>query len=192
MKGGWTLIISISSNPHRLHWWSLSVLLSVLDFPSLVLVESEWLAVYLSTLFREFKMLRRRQQRQRQKSNRLRLCSHYSVNGIGPGRHKPFTHIETSRRSCWPRGFGALNSSPHSRIFTFVSEGSSPRSYLFISATGRIGVHTAPKCGTKPLRYVMLHFWDRRGATSLGRRNRAATTVLTCEQKPYRVWISWR
>ena len=84
---------SISSNPYRLHWWSLSVLLSVLDFLSLVLVESEWL-VALSTLFREFKMLRRRQHRQRQKSNRLRLCSHYSVNSIGPGRHKSFTHIE--------------------------------------------------------------------------------------------------
>ena len=58
------------------------MLLSVLDFPSLVLVESEWLVVYLSTLFREFKMSRRRQQRQHQKSNRLRLCSHYSVNDI--------------------------------------------------------------------------------------------------------------
>ena len=88
-----TLLNSISSNPYRLHWWSLSVLLSVLDFLSLVLVESEWL-VALSTLFREFKMLRRRQHRQRQKSNRLRLCSHYSVNSIGPGRHKSFTHIE--------------------------------------------------------------------------------------------------
>ena len=139
-----TLLNSISSNPYRLHWWSLSVLLSVLDFLSLVLVESEWLVVYLFTLFREFKMSPRRQQQQRQKSNRLRLCSHYSMNSIGPGRHKSFTHIETSRRRGWPRGFGALNSSPHSRIFTFVSVGSTPRSYLFISATGRIVVHTAP------------------------------------------------
>ena len=89
-----TLLNSISSNPYRLHWWSLSVLLSVLDFLSLVLVESEWLVVYLFTLLREFKMSRRRQHRQRQKSNRLRLCSHYSVNSIGPGRHKSITHIE--------------------------------------------------------------------------------------------------
>ena len=89
-----TLLNSISSNPYRLHWWSLSVLLSVLDFLSLVLVESEWLVVYLFTLFREFKMSRRRQQRQRQKSNRLRLSSHYSMNSIGPGRPKSFTHIE--------------------------------------------------------------------------------------------------
>ena len=112
------------------------MLLFVLDFLSLVLVESEWLVVYLFTLLREFKMSRRRQQRQRQKSNRLRLCSHYSVNGVGPGRHKSITHIETSRRRGWPGGFGALNSSPHSRIFTFVSEGSSPRSYFFISHDG--------------------------------------------------------
>ena len=69
------------------------MLLSVLDFLSLVLVESEWL-VALSTLFREFKMLRRRQQQQRQKSNRLRLSSHNSMNSIGPGRPKSFTHIE--------------------------------------------------------------------------------------------------
>ena len=139
-----TLLNSISSNPYRLHWWSLSVLLSVLDFLSLVLVESEWLVVYLFTLFREFKMSRRRQQRQRQKINRLRLCSHYSMNSIGPARHKSFTHIETSRGRGWPRGFGALNSSPHSRILTLVSVGSTPRSYLFIFATGRIVVHTAP------------------------------------------------
>ena len=52
------------------------MLLFVLGFLSLVLVESEWL-VSLSTLIREFKMLRRRQQRQRQKNNRIRLCSHY-------------------------------------------------------------------------------------------------------------------
>ena len=36
--------------------------------------------------------------------------------------------------------------------------GSSPRSYLFTSATRRIGVHTAQKYGIKPIRYVTLHF----------------------------------
>ena len=51
----------------------------------------------------------------------------------------------TSCRHGWPRGFGVLNSSPHSSIFTSVSVGSWPRSYLFTSAMGRIGVHTAPK-----------------------------------------------
>ena len=63
----------------------------------------------------------------------------------------------------WPRGFGALNSSSHSWIFTSVSVSSSPRSYLFTSARGRIGFHTPSKYGTKPPRYVTLHFRDRRG-----------------------------
>ena len=39
--------------------------------------------------------------------------------------------------------------------------GTSPRFYLFTSATDRTGVHTAPKYSTKPIRYVTLH---RRGA----------------------------
>ena len=94
------------------------------------------------------------------------------------------TH-QTSCRLSWPRGFGALNSSPHSWIFTSVSVGSSPRSYLFTSATGRIGVHTAPKYGKKPIR-------DRRGAASPRHRSLTATTVFMCEQNPYPVWFSWR
>ena len=90
------------------------------------------------------------------------------------------------------RGFGSLNSSPHSWIFTSVSVGSSPRCYLFTSATGRIGVHTAPKCDTKPIRYMTLHFPDRLGTTSLRHRSLTVNTVLVCEQKPYLVWFSWR
>ena len=43
-----------------------------------------------------------------------------------------------------------------------------------------------------PIRYMTLHFRDRRGAASLRHGNRAATTVLVCEQKPYSVWFSWR
>ena len=54
----------------------------------------------------------------------------------------------------------------------------------FTSATGQIGIHTAPKYGTKPIRYVMLHFRYRRGAASLRHRNRAATTALECKHKP--------
>ena len=97
------------------------------------------------------------------------------------------THLTWCRRG-WPRGFGELNSSPHfCGIFTSASVGSSPRSYLFTSATGRIGVHTAPKYGAKAIRYVTLHFQDRRGAASLRHRNRAATTVFVCEQKPFPV-----
>ena len=65
-------------------------------------------------------------------------------------------------------------------------------SRLFTFATGRIGVHTAPKCDIKPIRYVTLHFRDRLGAASLRHRSLTATTVLLCEQKPYPVWFSWR
>ena len=37
--------------------------------------------------------------------------------------------------------------------------GSSPRCYLFTSTTGRIGVYKlSPKYGTKPIRFVTLHF----------------------------------
>ena len=66
--------------------------------------------------------------------------------------------------------------------------GSSPLSYLLTFATGLIGVHTSPKYGIKPIRYDTLHFRDQRGADSLRHRNRAATAVLFCEQKPY--WLA--
>ena len=67
------------------------------------------------------------------------------------------------------------------------------RSFLFISAAGRTGVHTAPKYGSNPIRYVTPHFRDWRGTASLLRlRNRAATTVFVGEQKPYPVSFSWR
>ena len=62
--------------------------------------------------------------------------------------------------------------------FTSASVGSSPRSYLFIFATVLIDVHTAPKCLTEPIRYVMNHFRDRRGAASLRYRNRTEITVV--------------
>ena len=58
------------------------------------------------------------------------------------------------------------------QILTSASVGSSPRSYLFTSAMVRIPVHTAPKYGTKPIRYVTLHFQDRRGPAWLRRSNR--------------------
>ena len=62
---------------------------------------------------------------------------------------------------------GALNSSSHSLILFSVSAGSSPGSYLFISATGQIGVHTPPKYGIKPIHDVTPHFQGRQGAASL-------------------------
>ena len=67
---------------------------------------------------------------------------------------------------------------------------SKPRCCLFTSATGRVGVHTALKYEAKPVRYVMQRFRGWSGAASLCPRNRAAITVLTCEQKPYVVWFS--
>ena len=56
-----------------------------------------------------------------------------SINRHGPGRHK-----SSSSRCVWPRGIGALNSSPHSWIFTSVSVGSDPGSHEFTSTTGWI------------------------------------------------------
>ena len=59
-----------------------------------------------------------------------------SENSSVPGRHKSFTHIEhRAGAGGWPRGPGTLNSNPHAWIFTSVSVGSSPCSYLFTSAT---------------------------------------------------------
>ena len=43
-----------------------------------------------------------------------------------------------------------------------------------------------------PIRYVVLHLRERRGADSLCYRNRAEITVFICEQKPYPVWFSCR
>ena len=85
------------------------------------------------------------------------------------------THWTLCRHG-WLRGFGALNYSPCSWIFTFVSVASSLRSYLSSSATSGIGVYIAQNL----LR-------DRHGTASLCHRNCAATTVLVCEQKPYPV-----
>ena len=97
--------------------------------------------------------------------------------------------VYTRRTPClsgWQREFGALNTSPHSWIFTSVSVSSSLRSYLFTSATVRIGVHIALKYGTKPTRYVTLHFRDQRGAASLRHRHRAEITSLCVNGSPIR------
>ena len=94
-------------------------------------------------------------------------------------------------RSGLPGEFGGLNPRSNSlRAFISVSVGSTLLSYLFTTATVQILVgHTAPKYGTKPLRYyVTRHFRDRRGTASIRHRNRAEIiTALLCEQKPYPV-----
>ena len=61
----------------------------------------------------------------------------------------------------WPRGFCERNPSPPSWIVTSVSVESSPRYYLLTSATVRVPVHTAPKCGTKTIGYVKFHYKHR-------------------------------
>ena len=69
------------------------------------------------------------------------------------------------------------------------------RSCLWTNSPSRRIFEVAQKLSSivwTPIRYVTLHFRDRRGAASLRHGNRAATTVLVCEQKPYSVWFSWR
>ena len=41
----------------------------------------------------------------------------------------------------------------------------------------QIPAQTTPKCGTRPIRYVALHFRDRSGEVT---EMRAEITVLTC------------
>ena len=87
-------------------------------------------------------------------------CRHETLSGMlwtatARNRNKSFTHIANRSTSCrggWPRGFGALNPSPHYWILTTLS--------VFSSAT--VPVHTPPKCV----------------AASPCYRNRAETTVL--------------
>ena len=92
----------------------------------------------------------------------LRPCSHhiyliafvltrkpikYSITAWSGTSH---SHLYQTWCWCgWPRGFGALISCPHSRIFTFIPVCSSPCPYLVTSTTIRQGVYTAPKYGTK-------------------------------------------
>ena len=93
--------------------------------------------------------------------------------------NKLFTHIK--HHSGWPREFGQLNPSLHSRI-TSVSLNSGPHSNLFTSATVRIPVHTAPKGRTELIRYVTLHFRNWRSAAPLrcrSHRSNVWTEVLS-------------
>ena len=53
-------------------------------------------------------------------------------------------------------------------------------SYLFTSSTGRIGVRTALKYGTKPIGYMTLHVRDRRGAAWLSQKSRRHNLYSVC------------
>ena len=96
-------------------------------------------------------------------------------------------------KECGMRGFGALNLSPHSCASLSVPLSSHSRIYLiFTSATFRMPVDTALKSDTEPIRYVTLHFRDRRGAVSLRPRNCTEITVLMSKQNPHPEWFSCR
>ena len=105
--------------------------------------------------------------------------------------NKSFTHIELHAGAVG-REASEQNPSPQSWIITSVSGDSSPCSHFFTSATVRIPVHSTPKYSTEPIRYVTLHFQDRRSAASLSYRNRAEITVLMCELKIHLKWFSRR
>ena len=86
-------------------------------------------------------------------------------------------------RSGLPGEFGGLNPRSNSfRAFISVSMGSTLLSYLFTTATVQILVgHTAPKYGTKPLRYyVTRHFRDRRGTASTVTEIAPKSSPLLC------------
>ena len=71
-------------------------------------------------------------------------------------RTEQVVHIHrTLCRSVWPRGFGELNPSPHSWIFTSVSPQVAP--IYSLPLRSEWPVHTALKCGTEPVRCVTLH-----------------------------------
>ena len=73
----------------------------------------------------------------------------YSVDGKGTELEQVVHTHRTSYRSGWPEGFGELNPSLHSWIFTSVSVDSISLSYLFTSSTVRVPVHIATKRGRK-------------------------------------------
>ena len=96
-----------------------------------------------------------------------RKAIRYSMNSSVPG-HKSFTRTSNITSARLGERDWCMKFSPHSCKFTSVSVGSSPRSYLFTSAKGRLGIHTAPKYAKKKtIRYVTRLFRDLRGAASL-------------------------
>lgn len=112
------------------------------------------------------------------------------MNSNDPGRRKSFTRIEHCASAIgWEglvRSIPVLTPeylSPSQRVPGLASS---------TSSTVRVGVHTSPLYDSKPIWYLTLHFQDRRGEAFLRHRNRAATTILVCEQRPYRIWFSWR
>ena len=52
--------------------------------------------------------------------------------------------------------------------------------------------HIAPECDAKTIRYVTLHFRDRRGEALLRYKNRTEITVLMCERESSPLWFWFR
>ena len=103
-------------------------------------------------------------------------CQQEKLSGIVRATTAQNWNKSPDRKSCqsgWPRWFGERTS---------VLAYSSPCPFLFTSATFR-----TLKCGSEPIRYVMIHFQDLRGASSLRYRNHAKISVPMCEGNPYQV-----
>ena len=52
--------------------------------------------------------------------------------------------------------------------------------------------HIAPECDAQTIRYVTLHFRDRRGEALLRYKNRTEITVLMCERESSALWFWFR
>ena len=112
-----------------------------------------------------------------------------SMNSNGPGRQKSYISnillVRLSERVWCTKIFSLLFKS-YLHLSGFQ--------YSFILIYFRDGPKRCSHCkiDKKPIRYVTLHFRYCRGVVSLRHRNRSATIVLVCEQKPCPVRFSWR
>ena len=83
------------------------------------------------------------------------------LNRDGPELEQVVHTYQASCQSGWPSGFGALNPSPHSLIFTSTLADSRPRSYSFTVSL----VHHK-QWNQNLFQCATIHFQDRRGAAS--------------------------
>ena len=117
-----------------------------------------------------------------QDNSELEKLSGKVLAGTAKSWNKPFTHI-TLRTGV----FGRVDLLPYISIlnlniyYRFCGFQSSLLLIYFL-------------CGpdTVRIRFVTIHFRDRRAAVSLRYRNRAEITVVMCELQPYPIWFSCR
>ena len=94
-----------------------------------------------------------------------------------PSALPPLLSRTVSCQSGWPRGLGALNSSPRSLISVLPSQW-----FPDFAPTYDPLLQRSEYLFT--LRYVTLHFWDRRGAVLISYRvNRVEISVVMCERE---------